>query len=53
MQQALAIVAIEHLVCMPDFFVQGQAHGGIGSCGLKLQSASNAQDHLNAWVWTI
>ena len=27
MQQALAIVAIEHFVCMPNFFVQGQAHG--------------------------
>ena len=37
MQQALAIVAIKHFVCMPDFFVQGQAHGvllvWVSNCG--------------------
>ena len=37
MQQALAIVAVKHFVCMPDFFVQGQAHGvllvWVSNCG--------------------
>ena len=39
MQQTLAVVAIEHLVCFPNFFVEGQAHGVLARVGFVRRCA--------------